>query len=248
MLPGYLMPKPVSASVPTPGHTAEQAGHIRDLHPDPENARKHTARNIGMIASAMQEVGAARSIVIDEDNNILAGHGAVEAAAQVGIERMRVVEADGEEIIAVRRRGLSKRAKKRLALLDNRSQELSSWDKDVLQGIYDDDPSILADLWREPELAELLGQIGQNAYQVIPMAFLPSEVEEIEKAWDDLALVYGDVDRFWIARFRDYDRIINGLTDPQQRRNLKYVNLHTWNTYRLDLPSTWRVSDCPAIT
>src|SRR5438105_4426082 len=99
--------------------------HIGDLQPDPKNARRHNPRNIGMIASALQEVGAARSIVIDEDNNILAGNGTIEAAAQVGIERVRVVEADGNEIIAVRRSGLSKRDKKRLALFDNRSAELA---------------------------------------------------------------------------------------------------------------------------
>src|SRR5437868_3621944 len=83
--------------------------HIGQLRQQPEglNARKHTPRNIGMIASALQEVGAARSIVIDEDGEILAGNGTIEAAGQVGIERVRVVDAEGDEIIAVRRSGLS---------------------------------------------------------------------------------------------------------------------------------------------
>jgi hypothetical protein len=37
---------------------------LSDLKPDPQNARKHTPRNVAMVADALQEVGAARSIVI----------------------------------------------------------------------------------------------------------------------------------------------------------------------------------------
>jgi len=58
--------------------------HIGQLKPDPRNARKHNPRNIGMIEAALHEVGAARSIVIDEDGVVLAGNGVVEAAALAG--------------------------------------------------------------------------------------------------------------------------------------------------------------------
>ena len=47
---------------------------IADLTPDPANRRKHNPRNIGMIVESLQKVGAARSIVIDEQGNILAGN------------------------------------------------------------------------------------------------------------------------------------------------------------------------------
>ena len=39
-----------------------------------------------MIADSLQVVGAARSIVIDEDGMVLAGNDTIEAAAEVGIE------------------------------------------------------------------------------------------------------------------------------------------------------------------
>src|SRR6476646_7089102 len=86
--------------------------HIGDLVPDRRNARKHNPRNIGMIADALHEVGPARSIVIDEDNNILAGNGTWEAATQAGFERVQIIERDPTAITAVRVRGLSKKAKK----------------------------------------------------------------------------------------------------------------------------------------
>lgn len=97
---------------------------IADLKQDPANARKHNPRNVGMIENALNEVGAARSIVIDEDGRILAGNATVEAAAQAGIERVQVVDADGETLIAVRRSGLTEEQKRRLALFDNRAAEL----------------------------------------------------------------------------------------------------------------------------
>lgn len=105
---------------------------ISDLTPDPRNARKHTPRNIETVVHALQEVGAARSIVIDEEGVVLAGNATITAAAEAGITKVRVVEANGSEIIAVRRAGLTPDQKKRLALFDNRAAEFAEWDADVL--------------------------------------------------------------------------------------------------------------------
>jgi DNA modification methylase len=94
---------------------------------DPLNRRKHNARNLAMVAESLAAVGAARSIVIDEDNVIIAGNGVTAAAASAGISRVRVVEADGDELIAVRRRNLTPEQKRALAMYDNRAAELAEW-------------------------------------------------------------------------------------------------------------------------
>ena len=107
--------------------------HIKDLKPDAKNARKHNPRNIGAIVDSLQAVGAGRSIVVDEHNTILAGNGLIEAAAEAGITKLKIVEADGSTIIAVRRTGLTKKQKTLLALSDNRTNELSEWDGDNLR-------------------------------------------------------------------------------------------------------------------
>lgn len=125
--------------------------HIKDLKPLEKNPRKHTARNIGVIAEGLQEVGAARSIVIDEENTILAGNGTVEAAAQAGITKLKIVETDGETIIAVRRKGLTDEQKKRLALIDNRSSDLGTYDAAVLAE-YQEENIRLSDLFTAAEL------------------------------------------------------------------------------------------------
>ena len=135
-----------------------KVGHLRDLHPDSSNARAHNSRNVGMIEDALGAVGAARSIVIDEDNRVLAGNATIEAAGRVGIERVRVVEADGEEIIAVRRSGLTPEQKKLLAYYDNRTAELADWDAD--QMLADITAGLdLGDLFRDGELDEILGDL-----------------------------------------------------------------------------------------
>ena len=129
--------------------------HISELTPDPQNARAHNPRNVAMIVDALQAVGAARSIVIDEDGRILAGNATIEAAAEAGIERVVTVDADGETIVAVRRSGLTDQQKQRLAYFDNRTAELATWDAE--QVMADVEAGVdLAGLFGEDELAIIL--------------------------------------------------------------------------------------------
>lgn len=137
-------------------------GTIAELKRDPKNARKHTRRNIDMLVGSLQEVGAARSIVIDEDDMILAGHGVIEAAGLAGIKRLRVIEADGNEIIAVRRSGLTQTQKRKLSLYDNRVAELADWDPEILAGMIAEDEDLLADMFTADELAALLNNVGDD--------------------------------------------------------------------------------------
>jgi ParB-like chromosome segregation protein Spo0J len=132
------------------------SAHLRDLTTDPENRREHNPRNVGMIVDSLQHVGAARSIVIDEDGVVLAGNATLEAAAEVGIEHVRIVEASGHELIAVRRRGLTAEQKRALALADNRAAELATWNLDQLRADAADGLDLSA-FWSDTELADLLG-------------------------------------------------------------------------------------------
>jgi hypothetical protein len=107
------------------------------------------------VMKSLEEVGAARSIVIDEDGVILAGNATVEAAGQLGIENVQIVETDGNTLVAVRRTGLTNRQKERLAILDNRAGELAEWDATVLAELLEDGLP-LDDLFHSEELSKLL--------------------------------------------------------------------------------------------
>ena len=138
---------------------------IADLQLDLSNVRKHNSSNVEMIEMSLHEVGAARSIVVDEDGVILAGNATVEAAANVGIEEIQVVDVDGGTIVAVRRKGLTEAQKKRLALFDNRSAELAQWDIEALAIFLEQDKEALEGLWHEEELRELLADNPFGAKQ-----------------------------------------------------------------------------------
>ena len=86
-----------------------------------------------MIAASLRDVGASRSIVIDEANEVLAGNGVLEGAHQAGLTKLQIIDADGDTIIAVRRRGLTPEQKRALAIYDNRTAELAEWNADQLR-------------------------------------------------------------------------------------------------------------------
>jgi hypothetical protein len=105
---------------------------LSSLKPDPQNRRSHPTRNKAMLATSLSEVGAARSIVIDEDGVILAGNGVAEQATDAGITNVHIVDADGDTLVAVRRRNLTPDQKRKLAMYDNRSAELAEWNPEQL--------------------------------------------------------------------------------------------------------------------
>lgn len=97
------------------------------LH-DPENPRLHPEDNLRTIEESLQDIGAARSITIDESNTIWAGNGVVEAARRLGFKKARVVDAEDDELVAVRVRGKTPEQLRKYSIADNRTNELSTWD------------------------------------------------------------------------------------------------------------------------
>jgi DNA modification methylase len=160
--------------------TSAQFTSLADLTPDPRNARKHGERNIGQLSKSLEQYGAARSIVVDENGRILAGNGVVEAAASVGIERVKQVEADGNEIIAVVRRGLTEAQKTGLALADNRASELAEWNPDILAELSTQID--LSQFWSEKELNDILKEAEGYAPPEAPEPQI-DKAEELREKW-----------------------------------------------------------------
>lgn len=104
---------------------------IKDLKFDDKNFNKHTARGMGLIEKSLRENGAGRSILLDKDNNIIAGNGVIETAGQIGLEKVKIVETTGDEIVAVKRTDISLNSKKgrEMALADNATASVDlEWD------------------------------------------------------------------------------------------------------------------------
>ncbi|MDQ3779193.1 MAG: hypothetical protein M3354_01410, partial [Chloroflexota bacterium] len=197
---------------------ADQRTELADLLPDPRNAREHSERNLDLIAQSLTEVGAARSIVVDEFGTILAGNATVQAAHHAGITQVRLVEADGTELIAVRRTGLSLEQKRRLALLDNRTAELATWDTEVLASLVDD--TDLSALWEADELHDLLGDPDEPVFLADP-EHVPEPPEDPVTHPGDLwvlgphRLLCGDSTKAPdVARLMNGQRTVLMATDP----------------------------------
>lgn len=104
---------------------------IEDLRFDDKNFNKHTEFGMGLLEKSLRENGAGRSILLDKDNNIIAGNGVIEAAGNIGLEKVKIVESDGSEIIAVKRTDVKLDSKKgrEMALADNATAKADiEWD------------------------------------------------------------------------------------------------------------------------
>ena len=136
--------------------------HIADYSPDPANARTHTPRNVGMIEDSLQAVGAGRSLVADERDIILAGNATMNAAAAAGLTKVIEVETDGDALIVHKRRNLDATQKIQLALADNRSAELATWDEEQLARLQAEAPELLKPLFTDNELSVLLKDLKKD--------------------------------------------------------------------------------------
>ncbi|MBK3664776.1 site-specific DNA-methyltransferase [Bradyrhizobium diazoefficiens] len=92
------------------------------LTPYANNARTHSPKQIKQIARSIERFGFNNPVLIDDDDQIIAGHGRVEAAKQL---KMKTVP-------CVRLSHLSKEDKRAYVLADNRLAEKSGWDKELL--------------------------------------------------------------------------------------------------------------------
>ena len=88
-----------------------------------------------LLEQSISSLGCGRGVLVDSQNNILAGLKTIDAAKRVGIKKVRVVETQGDELVVVKRTDVNARTKKgcELSLVDNLSQDKSlSWDADAL--------------------------------------------------------------------------------------------------------------------
>lgn len=105
---------------------------------DGHNYRNHDERNLKLIGKSLKECGAGRSILIDANNEIIAGNATYKNALAQNIP-VKIIETDGKTLIAVKRTDLNTCDKKRkkLALLDNSTSDKVTYDLDNISADFD---------------------------------------------------------------------------------------------------------------
>ena len=107
-----------------PQITAESIDLIETelLQPYLKNAKTHPDSQIDLLINSIKEWGFTIPILIDEQNEILAGHGRLYAALKIGLEKVPCITA----------KGWSAEKKKAYVIADNKLAEKGEWDNALL--------------------------------------------------------------------------------------------------------------------
>lgn len=95
---------------------------LNRLKPYDRNARTHSEAQIAQIAASMLEWGWTNPVLVDESGMIIAGHGRILAAQQLGYEDAPVMVA----------RGWTDEQKRAYVLADNKLALNAGWDSEIL--------------------------------------------------------------------------------------------------------------------
>ncbi len=95
---------------------------ITSLRPYAGNARMHSKKQVTQIAESIRRFGFVNPVLISDDDQILAGHGRVMAARQLGMT----------EVPTIRLSHLSKVERRAYILADNKLALNAGWDKELL--------------------------------------------------------------------------------------------------------------------
>jgi len=100
---------------------------LSDLKPHPKNPRKHPDKLIKKLVSSIETYGFTNPVLVDKDGRILAGHARAKAAEKMGLTEVPCVVLP-----------LSGAAADSYVVVDNRLNELSEWDEDILSSLISD--------------------------------------------------------------------------------------------------------------
>ena len=96
---------------------------VGDLKPDPRNARTHPKRQIEQLRASILQFGFTNPVLVDEAGVLIAGHGRLRAAKEIGLPTVPTIELAG----------LSEVQKKALRLADNKIALNAGWDLEILK-------------------------------------------------------------------------------------------------------------------
>ncbi len=153
---------PVAHSVPHKKEPAAEWVETKALKPWARNPRRNDV-NLQRVTQSIQRFGFGAPILARrEDSEVIAGHTRLQAALQLGIDR-----------VPVRYLDLSAEEAHLLALADNRLNELGAWDDEQLLALLGDlrqqdaDAALVAG-WSDVEIDRLLKSAGDA---IAPEAF-----------------------------------------------------------------------------
>ena len=121
---------------------------VEDLIPYALNSRTHSDAQVAQLAASIREFGFTNPVLIDEKNNLIAGHGRLLAARKAQLESVPAVVVTG----------LDDRRRRALVIADNKLALNAGWDEEALRVELEDLAGDFGELmwFSEDELVDLL--------------------------------------------------------------------------------------------
>jgi len=139
---------------------------VEDLIPYALNSRTHSDAQVAQLAASIREFGFTNPVLIDEKNNLIAGHGRLLAARKAQLESVPAVVVTG----------LDDRRRRALVIADNKLALNADWDEEALRVELEDLAGDFGELmgFSEDELVDLLkkdeGTEGLTDEDAVPEA------------------------------------------------------------------------------
>jgi DNA modification methylase len=123
---------------------------VEDLIPYALNSRTHSDEQVAQLAASIREFGFTNPVLIDQDANLIAGHGRLLAARKAKMAQVPAVVVTG----------LDDRKRRALVIADNKLALNAGWDEEALRVELEDLAGDFGELmgFSEEELLELLKQ------------------------------------------------------------------------------------------
>ena len=96
---------------------------VQDLIPYVNNSRTHSEEQVNQICASINEFGFTNPLLIDEKDNIIAGHGRLLASKKLGMEKVPCIVL----------KGLTEAQKKAYIIADNKMALNAGWDEELLK-------------------------------------------------------------------------------------------------------------------
>ncbi|HAI4068313.1 TPA: ParB N-terminal domain-containing protein [Escherichia coli] len=153
-----------------------------------KNSRTHSDKQVEQLVNSIREFGFTNPVLIDEKNELIAGHGRLAAA--------EILEMD--KVPAIRLSNLSEKQKKAYRIADNKLALNAGWDMQLLaeevKELMDDDFDIDLLGFNDAELDEMLSdeqpqEEDDNSSPVVQIKYLAIDKERIPATDMEIALL-----------------------------------------------------------
>jgi ParB-like chromosome segregation protein Spo0J len=156
---------------------------IADLRPYPGNARTHSKKQVQQIAKSIERFGFTNPALVSDENQILAGHGRVQAAKLLGMVKVPIV----------RLSQMTEAERKAYLLADNKLALNAGWDREIraieLQGLVDVEFDIELTGFSLAEIDIVLDEASENS----PMNHSTGPEDQIPSVEDHAVTRMGDI-------------------------------------------------------